>query len=182
MKKYSVELTTEQRKELSHMVSTGKASARELTHVGILLKADQGPQGPGWSDRRIQEALEVSASTVQRMRKCCVQHGVQEAILFTRQSWIGRGLVFFVCCVSGCNTVCLVQSCITCTVCLVLCYDMKGRGCDFELSGRNDINNGSGGGAHACMHSHHLQVRPAKPIGSCSDTSKPTCDLSCETG
>ena len=81
MKKYIVELTTEQRKELSRMVSTGKAAARELTHARILLKADQGPEGPAWSDRRMQEALEVSASTVQRVRKCCVQHGVQEAIL-----------------------------------------------------------------------------------------------------
>ena len=81
MKKYIVELTTEQRQELSHMISTGKAAARELTHARILLKADQGPQGPGWSDSQIQEALEVSASTVQRVRKCCAQHGVQEAIL-----------------------------------------------------------------------------------------------------
>lgn len=28
-----------------------------------------------------KEALEVSASTVQRVRKCCAQHGVQEAIV-----------------------------------------------------------------------------------------------------
>ena len=80
MKKYIVELTAEQREELSHMIATGKAAARELTHARILLKADQGPQGPAWSDGRIQEALEVSASTVQRVRKCCAHHGVQEAI------------------------------------------------------------------------------------------------------
>ncbi len=72
MKKYIVELTTEQRKELSHMVSTGKAAARELTHARILLKADQGPEGPAWSDSQIQEALEVSASTVQRVIPMCV--------------------------------------------------------------------------------------------------------------
>ena len=81
MKKYSVKLTTEQRQELSRMISTGKAAARELMHARILLKADQGPEGPAWSDSRIQEALEVSASTVQRVRKYCAQHGVQEAIL-----------------------------------------------------------------------------------------------------
>ena len=81
MKKYIVELTPEQREELSHMISTGKAAARELTHARILLKADQGPQGPAWRDGRIQEALDVSASTVQRVRKCCAQHGVQEAIV-----------------------------------------------------------------------------------------------------
>jgi len=71
MKKYIVELTPEQREELAHMISTGKAAARELTHARILLKADQGSAGPAWSDSRIQEALEVSASTVQRVRKCC---------------------------------------------------------------------------------------------------------------
>jgi len=81
MKKYIVELTPEQREELAHMISTGKAAARELTHARILLKADQGSAGPAWSDSRIQEALEVSASTVQRVRKCCAQHGVQEAIV-----------------------------------------------------------------------------------------------------
>jgi hypothetical protein len=31
--KYRVELTTEQRKELLHLISTGKAAARELTHA-----------------------------------------------------------------------------------------------------------------------------------------------------
>jgi transposase len=63
------------------MISMRKASARELTHARILLKADQGPEGPGWSDKQIQQALEVSASTVQRVRKSCAQYGVQEVIL-----------------------------------------------------------------------------------------------------
>ena len=39
MKKYLVELTAEQREELLHLISTGKAAARELTHARILLKA-----------------------------------------------------------------------------------------------------------------------------------------------
>lgn len=90
MKKYIVELTADQRQELSHMISTGKASARELTHARILLKADQGPQGPGWSDKQIQEALEVSASTMQRVRKSCVHYGVQEAILPQAASRVRR--------------------------------------------------------------------------------------------
>ncbi len=81
MKKYIVELTAEQREELSHMISTGKAAARELTHARILLKADQGPHGPGYSDAEIQEALDISVGTVGRIRKRCAQAGVQEAIL-----------------------------------------------------------------------------------------------------
>jgi hypothetical protein len=68
VKKYIVELTAAQREELSHMISTGKTSARELTPARMLLKADQGPEGPGWSDAKIQEALEISASTVARVR------------------------------------------------------------------------------------------------------------------
>lgn len=81
MKKYIVELTTEQREGLSHMISTGKASARQLMHARILLKADQGPHGPGWSDAQIQVALEISTGTVGRVRKRCAEAGVQEAIL-----------------------------------------------------------------------------------------------------
>jgi DDE superfamily endonuclease/Homeodomain-like domain len=86
VKKYIVELTTAQRKELSHMISTGKASARELTHARILLKADQGPEGPSWSDRQIKVALEISASTVARVRRHCAEWGVQEAILPAKAS------------------------------------------------------------------------------------------------
>ncbi len=81
MKKYIVELTVEQREELSHMISSGKAPARDLMHARLLLKADQGPQGPGWSDARIAEALEVSPGTVARVRKRCASAGVQEAVL-----------------------------------------------------------------------------------------------------
>lgn len=81
MKKYLVKLTMEQREELSHLISTGKASARELAHARILLKADQGPHGPGWSDTQIKEALDISTGTIERVRKRCAQAGVQEAIL-----------------------------------------------------------------------------------------------------
>jgi transposase len=63
------------------MILTGKASARELTHARILLKADQGPGGPSWSDRQIKVALEISTSTVARVRRQCAERGVQEAIL-----------------------------------------------------------------------------------------------------
>lgn len=81
MKKYIVNLTKEQREELSHLISTGKASARQLTHARLLLKADQGSDGPAWSDARIAEALEISTSMISSVRKRCAQRGVQEAIL-----------------------------------------------------------------------------------------------------
>lgn len=81
MKKYIVELTSEQRQELARLISAGTAPARQLTHARILLKADQGQDGPAWSDTRIQEALDVSTGTIERVRKRCAQAGVQEALL-----------------------------------------------------------------------------------------------------
>ncbi len=92
MKKYIVELTREQRKELSEMISTGKASARELTHARILLKADAGPYGPKWPDAKIAEALEISPATVARVRTRCATTSVQEAILPAKASRARRRL------------------------------------------------------------------------------------------
>jgi len=50
----------------------------------ILLKADQGSQGPGWPDKRISEALDVTAQTIERVRKQLVQEGF-DAVLSRRK-------------------------------------------------------------------------------------------------
>lgn len=42
---------------------------REMTHARFLLKANTGEQGPGWSDDKIAEVLEVSLAMVERVRK-----------------------------------------------------------------------------------------------------------------
>jgi transposase len=51
-----------------------------LTHARILLKADEGPAGPGWADEAIAEALEVNRSTVERVRQRCVEEGFDAAL------------------------------------------------------------------------------------------------------
>lgn len=79
-KKYPVELTADERAELQHLLAAGTASARKLTHARILLKADQGPEGPGWVDERIAVAVEVSQPTVARIRKQCVEQGLEAAL------------------------------------------------------------------------------------------------------
>lgn len=63
-KKYTVTLAEAERYELKQMVSAGKGPARRLIHARILLKADQGPGGPGLEDAAIAEAVEVSRPTV----------------------------------------------------------------------------------------------------------------------
>jgi transposase len=51
------------------MIGQGTAPARALTHARILLKANQGEAGPGWTDRAIATALEVHHTTVARVRQ-----------------------------------------------------------------------------------------------------------------
>jgi transposase len=79
-KRYAVVLTAPERDQLKRLLAAGTASARKLTHARILLKADQGPQGPGWVDDAIAEAVEVSQPTVFRVRKQYVEQGLEAAL------------------------------------------------------------------------------------------------------
>src|SRR5262245_15304619 len=79
-KRYAVELTEDERGNLKGLIAAGTAPARKLTHARILLKADQAPGGPGWVDEAIAEAVEVSQPTVFRVRRQCVEQGVDAAL------------------------------------------------------------------------------------------------------
>jgi len=85
MKKYLVNLSGEGRHSLEQLISSGQAPARKLAPARILLKADEGDEGPGWSDTQISEALEVSCPTIQRVRQRFVEHGLEDAISRRRQ-------------------------------------------------------------------------------------------------
>src|SRR5947209_6170910 len=80
MKKYKVTLTAEERKSLQELVATGKAAAKKLIQARILLKADAAPGGPAWTDARIAEALEVHATTIERLRQRFVEQGLDAAL------------------------------------------------------------------------------------------------------
>lgn len=78
--KYIVTLTDTERRSLQQLIAAGTAPARKLTHARILLKADRGPAGPGWVDQAIAEAVEVSQSTVSRIRQQYVEQGLEAAL------------------------------------------------------------------------------------------------------
>jgi transposase len=81
MKKASiVKLAEAERHLLEEVVATGKGAARKLARARILLKADQGEEGPGWSDTRIAEALDVSRTTVERVRQQYAVAGLDGAL------------------------------------------------------------------------------------------------------
>ena len=73
---YRVSLTEAQRAELRGLVGAGVAPARAITRARILLKADHGEGGPGWSDAAIAGALDVNPSTVLRVRRQFVAEGL----------------------------------------------------------------------------------------------------------
>lgn len=86
-KSHLVSLAAEERASLEKLISTGFTSAKRQTHGRILLKADRGPEGPGWSDEQISEALEVSLSTVARVRKRFAQEGMS---FFAKRALVRR--------------------------------------------------------------------------------------------
>jgi transposase len=79
-KRYRVKLAAEERTYLEHWLAGGKAAARTLTHARILLKVDEGVDGPSWTDEAIAEALEVNRSTIERVRQRCVEEGFEAAL------------------------------------------------------------------------------------------------------
>ena len=78
--KYVVRLEAEERQQLLDLVAKGKRAASVLTRARVLLKADTGSHGSDWNDEAIVEALDVSLSTVHRVRQAFVEEGFGEAL------------------------------------------------------------------------------------------------------
>lgn len=78
--KYVVRLTEEERGGLEDLTRRGRVAAATVKHAWILLKADEGPGGPGWPDKRIREAYGVSWSTIARVRQTLVEQGLKAAL------------------------------------------------------------------------------------------------------
>src|SRR5579871_4732875 len=86
MKKYLVTLTANEREQLTARIAAGKAAAQKRAHARILLKADAADGGPGWTDDRIAEAVEVSTDTVGRVRERFVADGLEAALSRKKQA------------------------------------------------------------------------------------------------
>jgi hypothetical protein len=69
VKRYVVSLSGEEREQLQALIRKRKGPASRLLKARILLKAAVSEAGEGWSDSRIIEALETSASMVYRVRR-----------------------------------------------------------------------------------------------------------------
>ena len=74
-KRYVVKLTVAERSELGELVRKNKAASWKLQRAQALLKCDQGPHGPGWSDARIVEAFGGTTRSLENWRKQAVECG-----------------------------------------------------------------------------------------------------------
>jgi transposase len=82
-----VSLEKEERKELTELVKkeNKKVAAKKRTHAHILLLADSGEEGPGWTDEAVAQACQVTVRTVENVRKRLVLEGFESALNRKRQ-------------------------------------------------------------------------------------------------
>ena len=79
-KKYCIELTSDQRADLLEWVGRGERPVGEQRRTRVLLKADEGPEGPAWSDARIAEAFELSEGGVAGVRRRFCERGLEGTV------------------------------------------------------------------------------------------------------
>jgi transposase len=90
MKRYVVELTTQEQQELIQLVSKGKAAARKITHARVLLQANEAKNGPAWTDTQISEAFGVHTNTIHGIRRRFVEDGLEASLVRKKQVRLSR--------------------------------------------------------------------------------------------
>ena len=76
MNKLIIQLTAGQQQALEAFTSKGQAPARKIKRAHILLKSAEGK----WTDAQISQAFGVSETTIWRVRRRFVEHGLDEAL------------------------------------------------------------------------------------------------------
>jgi transposase len=94
VKKYVVKLSLEERERLETLIRGGKHPSRKLTRARILLKADAGEAGEGWSDSQIAGALDIGLATVARVRQQLVEEGFDSVLTPKRSPASARPRIF----------------------------------------------------------------------------------------
>ena len=83
-KRYAVELGAGDRKRLEELIRKGNSPAKKQLKARILLRADERPLGPKWSDRKISEALGTYPVMCARVRRQFAQGGI-DAVMNRKQ-------------------------------------------------------------------------------------------------
>ena len=79
-KRYRVKLSAEERQELKTLVSRGRAAAYKQTHGRVLLLSDEAHADGAMKDEDIARVLQIGRATVERVRRRCVEEGIEAAL------------------------------------------------------------------------------------------------------
>lgn len=79
-KRYIVELSTEERSQLEKIIHAERMAAHKRHHAQMLLKLDEGPDGPGWRDAQVAEAFDCTVRSAERLRWRLVERGLEAAL------------------------------------------------------------------------------------------------------
>ena len=82
VKRYRVRLAEEEHRGLKSLVSKGRVAAYRQAHARILLLCDENQVGGAifLKDEEIARALKVGTATVERVRRRCVEEGLEAAL------------------------------------------------------------------------------------------------------
>ena len=75
MKRYTINLSDEEREELTKLTTSGRHAARKILHARILLKADEG-----LTDIKIGEHVGIGIRTIERVRLRCATERLSAAL------------------------------------------------------------------------------------------------------
>lgn len=78
--KYPVRLTQEERAGLNRLTVQGRIQVRKLKRAKVLLLADENHSQGNKNDQEIAEKLDIGTATIERIRRACVEGGVQGAL------------------------------------------------------------------------------------------------------
>ena len=92
-KRYIVELSEDERSMLTGLTKSEKRiAAQKRTRAQVLLKVDQGPDGPAWTDGQAADAFNTHFKTVVAIRRRLVEEGFERAIERKKQDRPSRAI------------------------------------------------------------------------------------------
>jgi len=90
MKKYVVELASEERSQLEGISRNCKSSAQRRRRADILLAVDEGPDGPAMKDADVAKAFRCRVKSVERIRKAALEQGLDACLQHGNTGTPGR--------------------------------------------------------------------------------------------
>jgi hypothetical protein len=78
--RYIVYLSAEEREVLIDLTKTRKSDSRSALFSRALLLSEPEPEGPGWQNKDICEALGLGESTLERLKKRFLEEGLSKTL------------------------------------------------------------------------------------------------------